>query len=67
MRNTCLDNNAAAIYPLTETAKLNGLDPEDYPRRVLACIADYPVRQVDERLPWNFSDIREQLDQRQAA
>jgi hypothetical protein len=37
---------AATIYSLLGSAKLNGLDPELYLRRVLERIADHPVNRV---------------------
>jgi transposase len=60
-------DRAAANYALTETAKLNGLDPEDHLRQVLERIADHPVKRVHELLSWNLAQVRTRLDQRDAA
>ncbi len=46
---------AAAMYTLIGTAKLNGRDPEAYLRTVLSQIADHPVNQIDELLPWTLA------------
>lgn len=47
-------DRAALMYGLLNTAKLNGLNPQDYLTQVLSVIADHPVSRVDELLPWNI-------------
>ena len=46
---------AATIYTLTETAKLNGIDPEAYLRAVIARIADHKINRIGELLPWTWA------------
>jgi transposase len=45
---------AAAMYPLIESAKLKGLNPQLHLADVLVRIADHPARRIDELLPWNW-------------
>jgi transposase len=46
--------SGAVLYTLIETAKLNGIDPEAWLTHVIANIADYPMKRIDDLLPWNF-------------
>lgn len=46
---------AAAIYTLTETCKLNGVDPQAWLAEVLARLPAHPAKQITELLPWNRS------------
>ena len=48
---------AAALYPLIESAKLNGLNPQHYLADLLARIADHPARRIAELLPWNWQPL----------
>ena len=46
---------AAAMYSLIGSCKLNGIEPEAYLRHVLTHIADHPINQIDDLLPWNIA------------
>jgi len=48
--------NAAVIYSLVETAKLNGVEPHAWLTHVIGNIADHPMKKIDELLPWNWRD-----------
>jgi transposase len=45
---------AAIIYTLIETARFNDVDPEAWLADVIARIADHPINQIDELLPWKW-------------
>jgi transposase len=49
---------AAAIYALIETCKLNDVDPRAWLADVLARIADHPMKQITDLLPWNWKAAR---------
>ena len=45
---------AAVMYSLIVTAKMNDVDPQAWLTDVLGRIAEHPVQQLDELLPWNW-------------
>ena len=45
---------AANIYTVIETAKMNGLNPEVYLKKVLSKIQDYNSQKIADLLPWNI-------------
>ena len=47
---------AAAIYALIVTTKLNGVDPRAWLADVLRRIADHPASRLHELLPWNWNN-----------
>ena len=51
----CGGERAATMYSLIGSAKLNGMDPELYLRTVLARIADHPISNIQDLLPWNLA------------
>jgi hypothetical protein len=48
---------AASIYTITETAKLNGINPQVYLKYVLAQIQDHNSKKIVDLLPWNLKLI----------
>lgn len=54
-------HSAAVIYSLIGTARLNGVEPFTYLRAVLERVADHPINQIDELLPWHLDLQNEQL------
>lgn len=62
-------DRAAAFYSLIGTAKLNGHKPEAFLREVLPRIAEHPISEIAELLPWHLQPARttEQLVDSDAA
>lgn len=46
--------NAALMYSLIVTCKLNGVDPEAWLRYVISEISEWPSKQLKALLPWNI-------------
>lgn len=49
---------AAAIYTLTATGKLNGVDPQAWLANVLERLSDHPIRRINDLLPWDWTPPR---------
>jgi len=49
--------SAAVIYTLVETVKLNGVEPHAWLTHVIGNIADHPMKQINDLLPWNFNAL----------
>ena len=45
---------AANIYTVIESAKMNGLNPEAYLKKVMSEIQDYNSQKIADLLPWNI-------------
>ena len=48
-------DRAAIFYTLIRSAKLNGIEPEEWLRDVLTRIGDHPINRLDQLLPWNVA------------
>ncbi len=47
----------ADAMTLIETAKLNGINPQDYLTDILARINDHKINRLSELLPWNWKSL----------
>ena len=45
---------AADIYTVIESAKMNGLNPEWYLKKIMSVIQDYNSQKIPDLLPWNI-------------
>jgi hypothetical protein len=43
-----------SLHTVIETAKINGLNPEVYLKKILSKIQDYNSQKVADLLPWNI-------------
>ncbi|MCP5076415.1 MAG: transposase domain-containing protein [Rhodobacteraceae bacterium] len=50
--------SAVVAYSLTETAKLNSIDPQAWLTDVLGRIADHKITRLDELMPWRYAQAR---------
>ncbi len=48
---------------LIETAKLSGLNPQEYLTAILARINDHKINRLHELLPWNWKPLSKAICQ----
>jgi transposase IS66-like protein len=48
-------NSMAIAFTLTETAKLNNVDPQAWLTWVLAQNSDHKINRLDEHMPWRYA------------
>lgn len=48
---------AALVYSLAATARLHEVEPFEYFKDVIGCIADYPYKQISDLLPANWKSL----------
>jgi len=53
------NQGAVVLYSIPGTAKLNGINLNDYLTAVRKRIGNHPINRIDELLPWNI-DIASQ-------
>lgn len=46
--------NAAILYSLIETAKLNNVNPQEWLTYVLGAISEHPNKHINQLMPWNY-------------
>ncbi len=60
------EETLARAMTISETAKLNGLDPQAYLADILDRIHDHKINQLDEWLPWNWAPLLSVTDSQAA-
>jgi len=57
---------AALIYSMTVRVKINDADRQVRPADVQACITGYPVKRLDDLLPWHWATSSASTTDREA-
>ncbi|GBQ91012.1 transposase [Asaia krungthepensis NRIC 0535] len=57
LKNYLFTSSDAGAMTLIESAKLAGLNPQDYRADMIACINENRINRLDELLPWNWQPL----------